>query len=398
MGIKRSVINAMMGMLVSGIVISTGISAEAAPNHAVPSDNTATHSVVINDKGEVELIINRDELKMLAARKRELTEQLRKAFSGVEESTDKDSKVVKDEATGYTFTEMEETMYAKCTVNYRNLPTTDNSEKIGKLTGGQEVKVTGQCVETKWYRIELEDESVVYVSNSYIVKDKSQVAGTSASNSSKTTGSNKTGNATQSGSKTGTAAKSTSDGNSTSGQTQQSTSSGQSSSFVDYLNQQRAAAGLSQVSWDSGMAAEAQKRAEAVVNDFSHNGSGNYLENLYKGGSSSALDWYNAWYNSDGHRATMLNPNLSTVGCAYYEVGGTYYVVFVANEEVPVQSAEEWQESKDQGVADGSITVSEGSEGSGVTVYAQTEGYEGEATEEEQAAADDLLRQMGLIP
>lgn len=298
-----------------------------------------------------------------------------------------ENTAVKDEVTGYTFTEMEETMYAKCTVNCRNLPTTDNSEKIGKLTGGQEVKVTGQCVETQWYRIELEDESVAYVSNNYIVKDKSQVAGSSStSNSGKTTGGNKTGNATQSGSKTGsTSGTSTQGGNTQTTSTQQSTSSGQSSSFVDYLNQQRAAAGLSQVSWDSNLASIASNRAVAISTNFEHDYSYNDLENLLSIGSSSITDWYNQWYNSDVHRATMMNSNAVSAGCAYYEVDGYYYVVLVVHTEVKVQSAEEWKETTEQGVEDGSITVSEGSEGSGVTVYAQTEGYEEITDPEEQA-------------
>ncbi len=70
----------------------------------------------------------------------------------------------------YTYTEMDATMYAQQTVNVRNLPNTDG-EKLGSLSANDEVKVTGQCVETNWYRIEL-DGNVAYVSDSYLGNDK----------------------------------------------------------------------------------------------------------------------------------------------------------------------------------------------------------------------------------
>lgn len=70
----------------------------------------------------------------------------------------------------YTFTNCEAVMYAKSSVNVRNLPSTDG-DKLGGLSKGQEVTVTGQCNETGWYRIEF-NNSIGYVSNSYLVNDK----------------------------------------------------------------------------------------------------------------------------------------------------------------------------------------------------------------------------------
>ena len=61
-------------------------------------------------------------------------------------------------------------MYAQKTVNMRNMPNAD-SEKLGGLSTNDEVKVTGQCVETSWYRIEY-NGGVAYVSNSYLGNDK----------------------------------------------------------------------------------------------------------------------------------------------------------------------------------------------------------------------------------
>ena len=61
-------------------------------------------------------------------------------------------------------------MYAKSSVNVRDLPSSDG-EKLGKLSEGAEVKVTGQCNETKWYRIEY-DGKVGYVSNKYLTTEK----------------------------------------------------------------------------------------------------------------------------------------------------------------------------------------------------------------------------------
>lgn len=53
----------------------------------------------------------------------------------------------------YTYTELNKTMYAKSAVNVRDLPSL-NGNKLGGLDTAQEVKVTGQCNETSWYRIE----------------------------------------------------------------------------------------------------------------------------------------------------------------------------------------------------------------------------------------------------
>ena len=70
----------------------------------------------------------------------------------------------------YTYTDMNKTMYAKQSVNVRDLPSTDGN-KLGGLSSGQAVTVTGKCNETGWYRIDY-NGGVAYVSNSYLVDNK----------------------------------------------------------------------------------------------------------------------------------------------------------------------------------------------------------------------------------
>ena len=81
-----------------------------------------------------------------------------------------DTRTAEGSMLTYTYTDMDATMYAQQTVNVRNLPNTDG-EKLGGLSTNDEVKVTGQCVETSWYRIEF-DGNVAYVSNNYLGNDK----------------------------------------------------------------------------------------------------------------------------------------------------------------------------------------------------------------------------------
>lgn len=56
-------------------------------------------------------------------------------------------------STGYTYSELNQTMYAKSAVNVRDLPSTDG-KKIGSLKANQEITVTGKCNQTGWYRFD----------------------------------------------------------------------------------------------------------------------------------------------------------------------------------------------------------------------------------------------------
>ena len=81
-----------------------------------------------------------------------------------------DTRTAEGSMLTYTYTDKDATMYAQKTVNVRSLPNTDG-EKLGSLSTNDEVKVTSQCAETSWYRIEYSG-GVAYVSNSYLGNDK----------------------------------------------------------------------------------------------------------------------------------------------------------------------------------------------------------------------------------
>lgn len=71
---------------------------------------------------------------------------------------------------GYTYSELNQTMYAKSAVNVRDLPSTDG-KKIGSLKVSQEITVTGKCDQTGWYRFDW-NNTTGYVSDKYIVSEK----------------------------------------------------------------------------------------------------------------------------------------------------------------------------------------------------------------------------------
>ena len=92
---------------------------------------------------------------------------------------------------GYTYSELNQTMYAKSAVNVRDLPSTDG-KKIGSLKASQEITVTGKCDQTGWYRFEL-NNTTGYVSDKYIVSEKPAV-NTVAANNTTAGNSNTAGN------------------------------------------------------------------------------------------------------------------------------------------------------------------------------------------------------------
>lgn len=70
----------------------------------------------------------------------------------------------------YTYTDLDQTMWTSSIVNVRDLPS-ESGGKLGALEKAQETHVTGQCLQTEWYRIEYEGASA-YVSNSYLQDSK----------------------------------------------------------------------------------------------------------------------------------------------------------------------------------------------------------------------------------
>ena len=64
-------------------------------------------------------------------------------------------------------------MWANSSVNVRDLPSEDGS-KIDVLSKAQEVHITGQCLETDWYRMEY-NGGTAYVSNGYLQDSKLEI-------------------------------------------------------------------------------------------------------------------------------------------------------------------------------------------------------------------------------
>ena len=96
-----------------------------------------------------------------------------------EETTEETEPEVATDEDGYTYTDEEKTMYATTTVNVRQ-KANGESEKLGSLSAGDEVAVTGYCNETGWIRITYNDV-VGYVSPDYLSDEKPEVTTTATS-------------------------------------------------------------------------------------------------------------------------------------------------------------------------------------------------------------------------
>lgn len=112
------------------------------------------------------------------------------------------------------------------------------------------------------------------------------------------------------------------------------------SQVVALVNAERAKYGLSALKVDSRVQQAAQVRAKETIQSFSHtrpNGSSfstalteagvSYIrsgENIAYG-QSTPQQVVQAWMNSSGHRANILNESFTTIGVGYTVSGGTAY-------------------------------------------------------------------------
>lgn len=217
-------------------------------------------------------------------------------------------------STGYTYSELNQTMYAKSAVNVRDLPSTDG-KKIGSLKASQEITVTGKCDQTGWYRFEL-NNTTGYVSDKYIVSEK-PVANTVASTNNN---SNTAGNTTQQ----NTAAPAATPAPA------QTTTTGSSEPYFDravaeqvfaLVNNDRVANGLSALTWNEDMYNIAVQRcyegAAGDIHGMMRNGTS---ENRTEGqmGDGGAQEIYQSWYNSTAHRNNYLNATYTSGAVAVY--------------------------------------------------------------------------------
>ena len=185
-------------------------------------------------------------------------------------------------STGYTYSELNQTMYAKSAVNVRDLPNTDG-KKIGSLKASQEIAVTGKCDQTGWYCFDW-NGATGYVSDKYIVSEKP------VSNSN-------TGNSTAA----------------TPTQTTTNTTPNSSEPFFDrtmaeqifaLVNADRVANGLNALEWSEDDYNIAMQRC---CEDDGHNSMRGGTSENYASGYTSAQDVYQGWHDSTGHHNNYLN-------------------------------------------------------------------------------------------
>lgn len=203
--------------------------------------------------------------------------------------------------TGYTYSEVSQTMYAKSAVNVRDLPSTDG-KKIGSLKASQEIAVTGKCDQTGWYRFDL-NGTTGYVSDKYIVSEK-PVANTVAS-----TGNSNTATNTQQNTAAPAATPAPAQTTTTTGTTDTS------GEYIDramaeqvfaLVNAERTAAGIPALIWSEDLYNTAVQRC--YENDGHASVRPGMGEN-YSEGQQSADEIYQSGHDSPGHHDNYMNPN-----------------------------------------------------------------------------------------
>lgn len=185
-------------------------------------------------------------------------------------------------STGYTYSELSQTMYAKSAVNVRDLPSTDG-KKIGSLKASQEIVVTGKCDQTGWYRFEL-NNTTGYVSDRYIVSEKPAVntaapAATPAPAQTTTT-------------------------NTTPNSSEPYFDRAMAEQIFALVNADRVANGLNALEWSEDDYNIAMQRC---CEDDGHNSMRGGTSENYAFGYTSAQDAYQGWHDSTGHRNNYLN-------------------------------------------------------------------------------------------
>jgi uncharacterized protein YgiM (DUF1202 family) len=310
------------------------------------------------------------------------------------ESEDSTESAGTSASASYTYADMSKTMYAKSSVNVRDLPSTDGN-KLGGLSTNQEVTVTGQCNETGWYAIEYKG-STGYVSNKYL-SDEKVVAQSSTGSGSGSAGS------TGSTASAGTDASATASAGSTTSASTSTHADGFDRSVAEAIwakvNAERSAAGLNTLVWDEAAYSYACGRAQAIVNDYSHNGNTYAGENIAKGtGIYSADGIHQCWHDSTGHYNNYMASQFASGACAVYYYNGNTYAVedfsYGASKDFTIGSAEDAAANNVDVVQNTAPSSNSWTASNGVTVYicdgylAGGAGFTG-TMEEWQAACDE---------
>ena len=184
-------------------------------------------------------------------------------------------------STGYTYSKLNQTMYAKSAVNVRDLPSTDG-KKIGSLKASQEITVTGKCDQTGWYRFDW-NNTTGYVSDKYIVSEKpavNTVAANTASTQTTTTGTTNT--------------------------SEEYFDRAMAEQVFALVNEERVANGIPALIWSEDMYNIAVQRC--YENDVHEGVRAGTTEN-YSEGQQTAEEIYQSWHDSPGHHDTYMRPN-----------------------------------------------------------------------------------------
>lgn len=187
-------------------------------------------------------------------------------------------------STGYTYSELSQTMYAKSAVNIRDLPSTDG-KKIGSLKASQEITVTGKCDQTGWYRFD-GNNTTGYVSDKYIVSEKPAGNNTAA---------------TQQNTATPAPAQTT-----TTGSSEPYFDRAMAEQVFALVNNDRVANGIPALIWSEDVYNIAVQRC--YENDIHASMRTGTSENQSEG-QQTAEEIYQGWHDSPGHHDNYMNPN-----------------------------------------------------------------------------------------
>ncbi len=203
---------------------------------------------------------------------------------------------------GYTYSELNQTMYAKSAVNVRDLPSTDG-KKIGSLKASQEITVTGKCDQTGWYRFEL-NNTTGYVSDKYIVSEK-PVSNVAANSSNNTAGNNTAATQQNTTAPAATPAPAqTTTTNTTPNSSEPYFDRAMAEQIFALVNADRVANGLNALEWSEDDYNIAMQRC---CEDDGHNSMRGGTSENYAFGYTSAQDVYQGWHDSTGHHNNYLN-------------------------------------------------------------------------------------------
>lgn len=224
-------------------------------------------------------------------------------------------------STGYTYSELNQTMYAKSAVNVRDLPSTDG-KKIGSLKASQEITVTGKCDQTGWYRFDW-NNTTGYVSDKYIVSEKPAVNTVAANGNSNTAGNQYASNTVDD--TFGITEEQIENFMKTHGDgaTGNTTTTANTSAYFDramaeqvfaMVNAERSAAGIPELTWSEDLYNIAMERCHE---DDGHAGmrpgtGENCQTGAFGDDNANATTIHQNWKNSQGHYDNYMNTMYGT--------------------------------------------------------------------------------------